>query len=129
MFSEGYNRRETGLRDASIHVLSTGPTGYVIPDKLLHTNTSKEGGTQYNHKNKASQINSKKDKDTLEKEIESLTKRAKHVQEPQIISQVYDQKNQLSSLIKNAAMNKDALEKRNERVQKSKKLSRSRYGW
>lgn len=45
------------------------------------------------------------------------------------ISSVYDTKNQLSSLVKNAQRNKEALEKRNQRIKKAKTESRNRYGW
>ena len=45
------------------------------------------------------------------------------------ISPVYDRNNQLTSLVKNARQNKEALKKRNELISMSKQQQRKRYGW
>lgn len=129
MFSAGFDSRKTGLKEPLFRALPTGRTGYVDPDRLSAPETT--GKKVMKKATEANKSHSKTEKDThkLAKEIEVLAKRSKQAQKPQVISQVYDQKNQLSSLIKNAAKNKEALEKRNERVQKSKQLSRSKYGW
>ncbi|CCK68469.1 uncharacterized protein KNAG_0B00200 [Huiozyma naganishii CBS 8797] len=47
----------------------------------------------------------------------------------QPITQVYDRKNQLTSLVQNAQMNEGALAARNEQLQQAKRTSRRRYGW
>ncbi|QLL34592.1 hypothetical protein HG536_0G04540 [Torulaspora globosa] len=49
--------------------------------------------------------------------------------EPAPITAVFDAKNQLASLIKNAKLNEEAIRARNDRIRHSKQQSKGRYGW
>lgn len=49
--------------------------------------------------------------------------------QPAPISSVFDPKNQLASLIKNARQNEQAIHTRNRRIRDAKLESRNRYGW
>ncbi|CAL9737459.1 hypothetical protein MOSE0_M00540 [Monosporozyma servazzii] len=51
------------------------------------------------------------------------------IQTPQSITNVFDSKNQLTSLIKNAQQNEDSLKERNKRVSQAKQQSKRQYGW
>lgn len=51
------------------------------------------------------------------------------IQNPQSITNVFDSKNQLTSLIKNAQQNEDSLKERNKRVSQAKQQSKRQYGW
>lgn len=50
-------------------------------------------------------------------------------QTPKSITNVFDSKNQLTSLIKNAQQNEDSLKERNKRVSQAKQQSKRQYGW
>lgn len=57
-------------------------------------------------------------------ELESGTAISNHTYMP-----LHDPKNQLTSLVKNAQKNRDALQQRNESVKQAKARSKRQYGW
>ncbi|CAL9732522.1 hypothetical protein MOUN0_N12112 [Monosporozyma unispora] len=52
-----------------------------------------------------------------------------NVQTTQSITNVFDSKNQLTSLMKNAKQNENSLRERNERRDQAKQQSKRQYGW
>lgn len=115
VFEEGYNRLNWGIYD---------PGYKPIPPTKEHKST------EYVPKKQETDII---DTDNLTKAINSSLpsefKNQKAVSENPSISNVYDRKNQLSSLIQNAQQNKRALNDRNEHVKHAKEASRRTYGW
>lgn len=119
VFSEGYNRRNSKWEQPLFRPLPLGATRFVPASLTLKK--SNEGKIAETTKKPLPE------KNKLNKP--SVIKKTTKVQNPLIISEVRDPKNQLSSLIKNASKNKKSLEERNKRIQKSKQQSKFRYGW
>lgn len=119
MFETGYNRRDRNAEEEPYGSLALQRTGYMSEDK------SANKGAHLVPQAKTPDEPANESSSTLS----DIAKHLQHVQEPKIISELHDTKNQLSSLIKNASKNKDVLTERNKRIEESKKKSRSRYGW
>ncbi|KAG0659336.1 hypothetical protein C6P45_001855 [Maudiozyma exigua] len=119
VFSKGYNRRDSKWIQPLFTPLPLGATGFV-PASL----TSEIASTPEKPKQETESTPRK-----AEPMKHSIAREAGKVQKPLLISDIRDPKNKLSSLIKNASKNKKALDQRNERIQKTKQQSKSRYGW
>ncbi|CCH60870.1 hypothetical protein TBLA_0D03710 [Henningerozyma blattae CBS 6284] len=127
IFDEGYNRKDIDLEEFCFTPkrLNTNPTFLFKPIALKDANKRDEAGN-IQHSTKQESIKELK----VQKTKNTKTKPPKKIsQEPLSISEVYDPKNQLSSLVRNAKRNQEALQLRNKRISKNKFESKKRYGW
>lgn len=114
IFAPGYNRSEWDVVEPKYEVVKIGPTEEYTK-KFMKTNET-------NDRRELDEV--KEIKDTI-----SLTETISEGSRLEATTIVYDTKNQLSSLVKNAKRNQEAIKSRNERIKQSKIQSRNRYGW
>ncbi|CCF58014.1 hypothetical protein KAFR_0D03660 [Kazachstania africana CBS 2517] len=115
LFEPGYNRRDWNVKERSFDPITVDPK--VVP-KVQTRPVATNGKKQ--------KLNGTDNGQTVSHPGFS---KAMTTTAPKLITEVQDSKNQLSSLIRNAEQNKEALKARNERVKQQKQSSRSRYGW
>ncbi|AQZ12709.1 (ZYRO0G01870g) [Zygosaccharomyces parabailii] len=112
VFSEGYNRRLASNQEKDWEV--------VRHSQLASDSASKQMDDSESTKAEVTEVISTE----IASELESGTAISTHTYVP-----LHDPKNQLSSLVKNAQKNRDALQKRNESVKQAKARSKRQYGW
>ncbi|CDH18074.1 uncharacterized protein ZBAI_09862 [Zygosaccharomyces bailii ISA1307] len=112
VFAEGYNRRLDSNQEKDWEVVS-------------HSEPASDGASKqmdYLASTKAEATETVSTAIALE--LEGGTAISSHTYVP-----LHDPKNQLSSLVKNAQKNRDALQQRNESVKQAKARSKRQYGW
>lgn len=116
IFAPGYNRTEWDVVEPKYEMVKIDPIEEYAKKSIKTNETNDQRGLD----------EVKELKDTI-----SLTETPSKVSHPEAttIADVYDTKNQLSSLVKNAQRNQEAIKSRNERIKQSKIQSRNRYGW
>lgn len=116
IFAPGYNRSEWDVVEPKYELVKIGPTEEYTK-KFIKTNETND----WRELDDVKEI-----KDTIS--LTETTSESSRL-EATTIADVYDTKNQLSSLLKNAQRNQEAIKIRNERIKQSKIQSRNRYGW
>ncbi|QLQ82663.1 hypothetical protein HG537_0H04260 [Torulaspora globosa] len=108
IFAPGYNRLQTTILDRSYESTRIDPRELSVTPKQTEPLPN-----------------------ATEPPVHTLQTDQSHSQDlqPAPITEVFDPKNQLTSLIKNAKLNEQAITARNERIRRSKHESRTRYGW
>ena len=111
-FEEGYNRRD-GIQEPDWNVIE--------PDMWLQ-DSKKVPGPEVQEPIK----DSREHDDSLTSVAPVGTTASA---DPTAYVPLHDPRNQLSSLVKNAQNNEEALQQRNQRVKQSKMRSRKEFGW
>lgn len=119
LFDNGYNRSEWTVTDPGFEAPLIGPKEPTTKNGVLYqSEESSKDAIQSNEGNKAisSQNLEYRGYEGLNYEFPGITN-------------LYDSKNQLSALVKNAQKNQEALKVRNEKIKISKLESKNKYGW
>lgn len=108
VFAEGYDRRQWSVPEPSFSEMRIDPREVSVT--IAEPTAQTEPGLA--------------PKETLQNQ-----QPVRDIQETAPITAVFDSRNQLASLIKNAKQNEEAIKVRNDHIRESKLQSRNRYGW
>ncbi|CCD22557.1 uncharacterized protein NDAI_0A04000 [Naumovozyma dairenensis CBS 421] len=124
VFEPGYNRRESPIKEPLYRAIKVDLR--VLPQEVTKPTLMKR---KTDHPLNGFTQNQHEDEQGIMQATLLNNKTHGEVTDSPVVSNVYDPKNQLRSLVKNAERNKDALKRRNEHIKKMKANSRSRFGW
>lgn len=139
VFEDGYDRRATDLNSVEykpVRIIDIGEShdsgsrdnlriDTVSCIKFDNTEQDKSNGTASTSSSNVPPSNTNETEQTTDKGYGYHTP----VNNSLPITRVYDPKNQLSSLVRNARQNRDSLRQRNERISKTQQRSKRQYGW